>query len=228
MSNSQNHNLKTRKMKVIVMPCYTPNPYSYLFVSGLQQCGLDSEGLEEIDAWILPKLIRQRKKPQIIHLHWQHPFLLARSKFRSVVKSTLFVLEILLLRMLGVRTVWTVHNIHNHEQRFVSIEIFFCRLLAKAAAGIIVHSESAKEEVTKVFKISSREKIHVLHHANYIDYYPNTVTKQEARQRLRIPADKFVVLTMGIMRSYKGIKSLVRGFIRFEHRDSLLMLTGQP
>ena len=228
MFKIQNHNPKRGKIKIWVMPCYDTNPYSSLLVSGLQKCGLDIKCIEEIGVWVLPKLLLKGKKPQVLHLHWQHSFLLTRSKFRSMVKSTLFVLEILLLRMLGVRTVWTVHNIHNHEQKFVPIEIFFGRILAKAAAGIIVHAESAKEEAIKAFKIAKTGKIHVIHHGNYIDYYPNTITKQDARKKLAVPGDKFVLLSVGIIRGYKGIKSLLQRFIRWDRQDSLLILAGQP
>jgi glycosyltransferase involved in cell wall biosynthesis len=214
--------------RVLVLPCYKSNPYSFLFVSSLQKCGLDIQCVNETGIWVLPKMILKRKKPHILHLHWQHRFLLAHNKSRSIVKSTLFILEILLLRMLGVRLVWTVHNIHNHEGKFVSIEIFFCGILAKAAAGIIVHAESAKQEAIKAFKISKKEKIHVIPHANYIDYYPNTIKKQEARKKLDIPGEKFVLLSLGKIRSYKGIKHLVRGFIQFADKDSLLILAGNP
>lgn len=213
---------------VLVLPCYKSNPYSFLFVSSLQKCGLDIQCVDETGIGVLPKMIFKRKKPHILHLHWQHAFLLAHNKTRTIVKSLLFILEILLLKMFGVRLVWTVHNIHNHEKQFVNIEIFFCRLLAKAAARIIVHSQSASQEVINVFKLSKKEKIHVIPHANYIDYYPNTIKKQEARKKLDISGEKFVLLLLGRIRSYKGIKSLVDGFIRFDRQDSLLILAGMP
>lgn len=217
-----------KEKNVLVLPCYKSNPYSFLFVSSLKKCGLDIQCIDKTGIWTLPKMILKRKKPHILHLHWQHSFLLAHNKSRTIVKSFLFILEILLLKMFGVRLVWTVHNIHNHEKQFVDIEIFFCKLLAKAAAGIIVHSHSAGEEVINVFKVSKKEKIHVIPHANYIDYYPNTIKKHEARKKLEIPGEKFVLLLLGRIRGYKGIKSLVRGFIRFNNRDSLLILAGMP
>lgn len=217
-----------RKRNVLVLPCYKSNPYSFLFVSSLQECGLDIQCVDETGIWVLPKMILKRKKPHILHLHWQHAFLLAHNKSRTIVKSFLFILEILLLKIFGVRLVWTVHNIHNHEKQFVNIEIFFCKLLAKAAARIIVHSQSAGEEVINAFKVPKKEKIHVIPHANYIDYYPNTIKKQEARKKLDIPGEKFVLLLLGRIRSYKGIKSLVHGFIQFDNMDSLLILAGMP
>lgn len=217
-----------RERNVLVLPCSKSNPYSFLFVSSLQKCGLDIRCVDETGIWVLPKMILKRKKPYILHLHWQHPFLLAHNKFRSIVKSTLFVLEILLMKILGVRLVWTVHNLYNHERKFVRIEIFFCRMLAKAAAGMIVHTESAKEETIKAFKISKKEKVHVIPHANYIDYYPNTIKKQQARKKLNIPGEKFVLLSLGKIRSYKGINYLIQKFIQFDHQDSLLILAGMP
>ena len=216
------------KINVFVMPCYKFNPYSFLFVNSLRKCGLDIQCVDGTGIWALPKSILKKKKPHILHLHWQHPFLLARNKTGTIFKSFFFILEILLLKMLGVRPVWTLHNIHNHEKQFVNIEIFFCKLLAKAAAGIIAHSESAKQEAIKTFKISKKEKIHVIPHANYIDYYPNTINKREARKKLDIPGEKFVLLSLGRIRSYKGIKSLVRSFIQFHDSDSLLILAGMP
>ena len=220
--------IKKRGLKIAVLPCYKSNPYSLLFVSGLRECGLDIKCIDETGIWVLPKLILKGKKPHILHLHWQHPFLLAHNKFRTLVKSSLFILEILLLKIFGVRLVWTVHNIHNHEKKFVRIEIFFCRILARVAAGIIVHTETAKEEVIKAFKISEQEKVHVIPHANYIDYYPNTIKKREAREKLGIPGDKFVLLSLGRIRGYKGIKQLVQRFIQFDNKDSLLVLAGKP
>jgi len=219
---------KVGKIKILVVPCYKSNPYSSLFVSSLRKCGLDIQCVEKISAWVLPKMILKGKKPHILHLHWQHPFLLAHNKFRTIVKSSLFILEIMLLKMFGVRLIWTVHNIHNHEKQFVNIEVFFCKLLAKAAAGIIVHSQSAREEVINTFKLSKNEKIHVIPHANYIDYYPNTIKKQKARKKLDIPKKKFVLLSLGKIRGYKGIKHLIQTFIQWNNNDSLLILAGEP
>jgi len=217
-----------KERNVLVLPCYKFNPYSFLFVSSLKKCGLDIQCVDETSIWALPKMILKRKKPHILHLHWQHSFLLSQTKSRTIVKSFFFILEILLLKMFGVRLVWTVHNIHNHEKQFVDIEIFFCKLLAKAAARIIVHSQSAGQEVINAFKLSNKEKIHVIPHANYIDYYPNTIKKPGARKKLDISGEKFVLLSLGRIRSYKGIKSLVSGFIRFDNQDSLLILAGLP
>ena len=61
-------------------------------------------------------------------------------------------------------------------------------------------------------------------HGNYLGVFPNQVSRDAARDRLQLAADRFVYLFFGNARGYKGLADLVDTFRRAATRDSALLL----
>ena len=64
-----------------------------------------------------------------IHFHWTDVYLLGNYKLISIVKSLRFALELCLIKILGIKLVWTVHNLFNHEQKDSFVEKYCHRIL---------------------------------------------------------------------------------------------------
>lgn len=57
-------------------------------------------------------------------------------------------------------------------------------------------------------------------------YFGSSVSQAEARQRLGIPADKFVYLSLGYLRDYEETEFLLRGFRKLALPDKYLVIAG--
>jgi glycosyltransferase involved in cell wall biosynthesis len=72
----------------------------------------------------------------------------------------------------------------------------------------------------------SNNTFKVISHGRYDGYYPNVVSKAEARFFLKIPNDAKVALFLGSMGGYKGVHWLLQSAEELAHRNIFLLLAG--
>jgi beta-1,4-mannosyltransferase len=218
--------------RVIHLPDYhKSNPYQTLLLANLSKLGVDAKYgkrkiyFSNIDLSIIYNLIKN-KKFDILHLHWQHPFMIHDNFLLMVFRSLLFIFQLLLLKCIKVKIVWTVHNLKNHENKFVKTEIFFSRIIARFADRIIAHCNNSKNEIVNKFQIDE-QKIHVIEHGNYISVYKDKYTRNQSREILDIPKTQFVFLFLGLIRPYKGIIELIESYKRINASSMTLVIAGR-
>lgn len=216
-------------MKVIFVPDYSKgNPYQKLLADSLSKEGTEvSFGMTSYLFSAL-KSIKNSWKPDILHLHWIHPFLLASSKGKTIVKSILFIAELVILRIFGIKIVWTVHNVVNHEKKFSSLELFFTKFAIRFFNIIITHSHFAKNKVKEVYNITDNPEIKIIPHGNYINNYKNTIGRIEARNKLKIDEKEVVLMYFGLIRPYKGVFELIEAFKELNVLQKKLLIVGKP
>lgn len=216
-------------MKVIFIPDYRKgNPYQKLLADSLSKEGTEvSFGMTSYLFSAL-KSIKNSWKPDILHLHWIHPFLLASSKGKTIVKSIFFIAELVILRIFGIKIVWTVHNVVNHEKKFSSLELFFTKFAVRFFNLIITHSLFAKNEVKEVYNITDNPGIKIIPHGNYINNYKNTIGRIEARNKLKIDEKEVVLIYFGLIRPYKGVFELIEAFKELNVLQKKLLIVGKP
>lgn len=130
------------------------------------------------------------------------------------------------LKLLGYKIVWSAHNVVPHEPE-TSNDQQITKILLNLADHIIVHSESTRIELESV-KGDSRN-ISVIPHANYIGTYENNLSKNKARNLLKVSGNAFIFLFFGQLREYKGIEELIREYkkVLVSIPDSLLIIKGK-
>ena len=74
--------------------------------------------------------------------------------------------------MLGVRVVWTVHNLKNHEDTFRDLEYRFTKQLVKLSDRIVVHCKSAAEQIKDQFDSVKHDQLCIIPHGHFSNYYP--------------------------------------------------------
>jgi glycosyltransferase involved in cell wall biosynthesis len=144
------------------------------------------------------------------------------------MKSGLFIVELLLLKLVDVKLVWTVHNIVCHEQRQVQIELFFNRLLLRLCNHVIVHCQAARYEVIQTYKLSLYGKMAIIPHGHFIDHYKNQISQAHARSLLQVGQRDTVFLFFGAIRAYKRVPELVEAFKKLKSRRARLLIVGSP
>jgi glycosyltransferase involved in cell wall biosynthesis len=202
-------------------------------LNSLQTFGLDAKygkNLSLFFPWcnfsILCNVI-QSFKVDVIHLHWQHPFLIDNTKFRTIIKSILFICQLIIAKMVGIKVIWTVHNLVNHNKQFIELELFFCDIIARLADKIIAHCNAAKIEIQTKFNVKKSGKIVVIPHGAFINFYDNTMSRIEARSRLGLSQNDLTFLFLGLIRPYKGVLELVDSFQNLHFSDAKLVIAGK-
>jgi len=216
-------------MKILFIPDERKsNPYQKALADSLSREGIHISFGTVFYLFSVLRLVKNYWKPDIIHLHWLDSFLLAGSTVKTILKSVSFIIELLILKLCGIRIVWTVHNIVNHEARFVCLELFFNKLIAQLSDKITVHSQSAKYKVMKAYRITKSSRIVVIPHGNYINSYENIVSKSETRNQLEIDIKDLVYLYFGRIKPYKGVPELINAFKELSISQVKLLIVGKP
>jgi glycosyltransferase involved in cell wall biosynthesis len=128
--------------------------------------------------------------------------------------------------LIGLRVVWTVHNLLPHQPVFDNDTAARHTLIA-AADAIVVHDESTADELTRRFgglpdTIVVRQGPPPL---------PPLPTRDTARARLGIDSKRFVLLAFGRVAHYKGLDTLISavGRLSTTSRERLAVrIVGQP
>lgn len=215
-------------MKILFIPDYNnENPYLKTLADSLSKDGIKVNFGISPFLFSITRSVKNYGKPDLLHIHWAHWFILGNTKRMTILKSLSFVGEILILKLLRVKIIWTVHNIASHEGNFYSLELFFRKLLAGLCTKLIVHSSSAKDVVVSTYgaKVST---ITVIPHGNYIDYYENVVSKTEARKQLQLSTEDITFLYFGQIRPYKGVSELIGAFKKLNCPQAKLLIAGKP
>lgn len=215
---------KTQTIRVVHLPFYSENPYQQKLMEALR-----SQDVVSIDGGGGGNYLRTalfRWKADILHFHWLHPYLLRQNWFGSVLRATRFLCEVNIIRRAGTRIVWTIHNLANHDQRYVEIERFYSRRFARLSDGIIVHSSSAVAAAKGTFNLGDKKLISVIPQGSYVGCYPNDVPKGECRKQLGLKHDQFVFVILGRIEPYKGVLELIHEF-KTMPEDAQLVIAGR-
>lgn len=214
-------------MRVIITPVYTGNTHMELLQELLQARGLEVRLAPYSGRFPLWQAVAQFGRPDVFHLQWQHRFFTATTSRQAMVKTIRFFVQGFSLRMRGVRFVWTVHNVVNHEQQQAQWELWTCRLLARLVDRINVHCEAAVPVVAAAYGLKA-DRIQVVPRVHYAGKYPAAPAKAVARQILGLPPEARLFLSFGLVRPYKGLDRLITAFACLQNNDLRLILVGKP
>jgi glycosyltransferase involved in cell wall biosynthesis len=134
------------------------------------------------------------------------------------------------VKALGIKVVWTVHNLSNHDKIKPRYEIFVNRFLVRLYDQLIVHCSFAREAVIQMYNLPDHlaDRIQVIPHGHFIDCYENRITREEARAMLDYKEDVILFLYFGGIRPYKGILELIDAFRTIKCPQVRLLIVGSP
>ncbi len=211
------------------------NPYHNLLFKHLEEIGV--EPIREQKPLFLPltRAVLRNDNIDAIHLGWLYEFYMVREFTPSSILNTIitvgrtfwFCIDLLLVRLLGTRLVWTVHNKYHHERYYPRVEKVLNVIVANTVHALTVKCGAAKDTISRLYRVRDGSKFTVIPDGNYIDAYPNEVGQDEAREQLDI-GDEFVYLYFGQIRPYKGVEQLIEAFQSIEDEDVALWIVGNP
>jgi glycosyltransferase involved in cell wall biosynthesis len=132
------------------------------------------------------------------------------------------------LRCLRRRAVvWTAHNLQMHNTHDAALDRRSIQALIDVCDGIIVLSGASGKVLRSEYSVADRTIVEVIHHGHYIGCYPNAISREAARDRLGIPGDARVVISLGRLQPYKGLEALLKAFESVARSGDVLILAGR-
>jgi len=184
-------------MKVIIIP--NKGEYISRFNDTLKEAGIETKLLSSFH-YLTPinflKLIAYRLKGyKIIHIHWLFVF-----PFSILIK-----IFVLFANKIGYKIVWTIHNVIPHDNKRTNIgksKWFYDHVDYR-----FINYKSNIKNVEKTLGVKL-DNYEVIFHPIF-DNYQNFISKEGARDLLKIPKDAKVLLSFGMIRRYKGLETFV-------------------
>lgn len=169
-----------------------------------------------------------------MHLHWIEYFVFHWNTKRELITTIIifslqFIIDIIFVRLLGVKIIWTVHNYLSHDTPFPRLELWVRRILSKLVNKIILLNQSTQDEIIKRYK-TKVNKTCFIPHGHYRDAYEPLIEPIDAKRQLNLPLTGKIYLFLGSLRPYKGIENLLE--IWKNNRKLLeehtLVIAGKP
>ena len=139
---------------------------------------------------------------------WAIPFAILAWRFRKLHISILFV----------------IHNVVPHEPR--SWDVWLVRRALSRGDRYI--ALNPKEELL-LRKLTGAQNVHVHPLPVYNFFQQQALIKNEARRRLNLPEDRFILLFFGLVRPYKGLPVLLEALAISGSKDAhpFLVIAGE-
>lgn len=216
----------TSALKVVFLSDWIVNPYKELLSAHLAKRG--AEVHEFLWSTFFAGNVLKVGRVDVLHLHTLHPFLLGKSSLTRRIKLLIFIGQIALLRAMGTKTVWTVHEWadkldtgkNNIPPKIAAIAVRFLH-------AVIVHCKTTQQELKQLFGLENERKIVVIPHGNYIELYENVVDRVQARDKLGLSEYSVVFLLFGNLYRYKGVLEAIAAFNQLANPQTSLIVAGK-
>jgi len=200
------------------------NPYGGLMARAMSQIGVEllpgyPEQLSE--SW----LEENQAQIDVLHLHWPSFLYSASEPNEQIALCAKLISSLARARSLGYKIVWTMHNLYPHDSQNPDLDRLVRLAITQLATAVIVHCDHARELVRQHFFRDS--EVFTIPHGHFIDPYPNTMSRAEARRQLGLSEDKFVFLFFGTVRPNKGVEKLLDAFANISDQDAVLLLAAR-
>lgn len=209
-------------LRVLAWPAFKSrklNPYQSLLYDQMRALGA------EVTEFSPGCLVRRRYA--VWHLHWPDHMLKTTSSLSALARTTALFALIFFARLRGTKIVWTIHNLKSHEGLHPRLERWFWRYFTSRLDGAISLSDATLQAACELHPALRRVPAFVIPHGHYRGEYPDSVTKQEAREQLGIPPESLVCLHLGQIRAYKNVPHLIRTFCQGSDPRTVLLIAGK-
>jgi beta-1,4-mannosyltransferase len=196
------------------------NPYQHLFYSALKDTRFFGSAVIN-DRW----LKSNAHEFDALHIHWPENLWRRRGKGAMGALRVIGVRRYLkLAKCLGLKLIWTVHNLEHHEG-VNWIDRLGYRILAKESDLVICHSHYAAEALIQRDRPAGR--VVIMPHGNYDGIYPPPRPRNIVLKELGLNPERPVVCCLGRIRYYKGIDIAIEA-LRSLSGQIQLIIGGSP
>lgn len=201
------------------------NPYQSLVMRGLEAdgrftaaYGARGKRFAALRTWL-------RDRPAYILYDWNTYYFVRRSRRMTALYGWLFLLDLRIVRLLGTRIVWTIHQLESHDAAFPEVQQGIQRRFARLCDWVRVMWPSTAARAAAYLDLTP-DRIRVQAEGSFIGHYPEDRPAAAARHDLGLAADALVFLYFGAVKRYKGVEELIQRFRELEGADLRLVVAG--
>jgi glycosyltransferase involved in cell wall biosynthesis len=199
------------------------NPYIRLLRTALEGHGVefvsDHQNILSMD-W----LRRHAGEGIVLHVHWPSEFY-TQQRRPYVSRVVRLFGKLYWAQSHGYRISWTCHNLYPHEaDQGMWLHWTVRQALCRLADTIFAHSNASLADLDRAF--ACRDKCTVVPHGHFIGAHGVPPMRGTARHRLGILEDEFLYCSLGKLRRYKGVASLIEEFAQIAQSRDRLHIAG--
>jgi glycosyltransferase involved in cell wall biosynthesis len=170
-------------------------------------------------------LVKNRNKVEILWFHW--PSYIWRSSNLAVcyLKSTKFIINVLMAKLLNYKLVWSAHNVLPHEYNSFKLEFFMRKFICKNFDLVIGHSKNTLEmlQEKKLFP----KKYIVAVHGHYENEYHKS-NKLITRESIGFNKEDIIILLKTGAKNFNSAKKFIDTIKNVEYKNIKLLIIGKP
>jgi glycosyltransferase involved in cell wall biosynthesis len=194
------------------------NKFNELFSRAIENQGLEVEHLSK-------KKIFKIKRNDIVHFHWISSYYQNKNRIIMIIKALVFFAFLFLLKIKGVRIVWTVHNLYPHQYKWKITEKHIRKTMINRFCNVVIAAAySIKQEIEKEFEVKP-DKIKIIPHGHYLGSYP--IHHRNLREFYQLDDSRIIFLFVGTIKKYKGIIELLSSFDQIRNDQACLLVAGK-
>lgn len=165
--------------------------------------------------------------PDVLHLQWPeklydwYPF----SALNESEKEAQITERLRFYKSHNVKIVHTIHNLKPHQSNNPDFTEKIFRLVINYSDILVHHGNNSISLLENVYNTTKDKLSIVCSHGDYLMDF-RSVSKKEARKKLGIPDDKFVILNFGNQTRYKNERFLESVFRKLKIRNKYLLTAG--
>ncbi|MFY0407337.1 glycosyltransferase family 4 protein [Solicola sp. PLA-1-18] len=230
-------------MRAVAFPRDT-NPYQDLLHGALAHEGVRVDYLpmptpsRTLNLLLMPAVLAvlRLRGVRVLHLHWVFDFEIGgtdRVPALRRVAQAWFGVVLRWSQLIGVRVVWTAHNILPHTQVFHDDRAARATLL-RTASHVLVHDAFVTGELAQLVAPDALPPVSVVPHGPFDEHYDVDVDRVAARARVGIALDRRVLAFVGRVTQEKGVDLLLEAFTQLVddvrdagERPPLLVVAGR-
>jgi beta-1,4-mannosyltransferase len=184
----------------------------------------------EVVAYSPGSLLRSRW--DVVHFHW--PEWCINRDHGSLVTgldAVRMLAQLQLAKASGAKIVWSGNNIWPHESDRLGVVDAFVSAFSQMVDGLVCPSQTAVDQFQHQHPALRAVKHRAIPLGHYRGIYrDDRLTREQAREKLRMPRDARIVTCLGLVRAYKNHLPLLRCYreIARERDDTLLVIAGKP
>jgi len=144
--------------------------------------------------------------PDLLHIHWPEKLFQWAPLSEKPDKIKIQILESRLkwYREKGTVIVFTVHNVSPYKSNNTKrLDENLFNLIVEYSNIISHHCENSIEYFKKIYPSADSKINIVIHHGDYLADY-KFMSKISAREKINIPTEKFVILSLRSQQEYRG------------------------
>ncbi len=193
------------------------NPYTYLLSEALTRCGCTIRELTRRNGVL--------GRPDVVHIHWPQSEVLGNFAV-AAYKFAWMVLRLAVQYLRGTAIVWTVHNLHAHDQNNPRLESLLMAILTRLVSGTIYLSPASREAAFRRWPRLAGKPSAVIPHGLYENALRAEDTAQSARMAFGLSATRPVVGFLGDIKPYKGMERILESFGELRPGEATLFIAG--